>query len=138
MIGKLAAGIAAVFATVEGVRWWRKKHAWTQLIAGHGYTVVLGYSGQGVGGPLSVAEIQSYLDQGSAGVGTLSVSSASTDPNAKTITYLVGALQNVHGDASALAPASWPKAFGSLTVENVHDTGDIGGLTVSMHMSPAG
>lgn len=134
MIAKLAGGAFALFVGYEGIKWWRKKNAWTQLVAGHGYTVVLGYSGQGVGGPLSVSEIQTALDEGSAGVGVLKVSGASTDANAKTVTYLIGALQNVHGDASALAPASWPKAFGTLTVESVHDTGSIGGLSISLPM----
>lgn len=122
---KLAGAAGLAFVGYEGMLWWRKKHSYTPLVAGHGYTVILGYSGAGAGGALSSTEIQSYLNGGPGGVGTLAVAGTSTDPTKKTITYVIGALENVAGTAAVLAPSTFPAAYGKLTVELVQDTGAI-------------
>lgn len=122
---KLGATVAAAFAGYEGYLWWRKKHSFTPLVAGHGYTVVLDYTGTGLGGPLTTDEIQTYLDEGPAGVGMLRVSAASTDPAKKTITYLVGAMASMQGTQAVLAPATFPSAYGKLCVVLVQDTGNV-------------
>lgn len=123
---KLVGGIAALFGGYEGYLWWKKKNSFTPLVAGHGYSVVLDYNGPGVGGMPTVADVQSWIDQGGAGVGMLSVASASVDPVKKTITYLVGARESINGTAAVLAPSTIPSAYGSVSVALVQDTGAMG------------
>lgn len=122
---KLGLGAGLTFAGYEGWLWWRKKNSYTPLVAGHGYAVVLGYTGAGLGGPLSSQQVQSILDSGPAGVGVLQVSGTSTDPSKKTISYVIGAMQSISGTSAVLAPAGFPSAYGNLTVELVQDTGAI-------------
>lgn len=132
MIGKLlAAGVAAVTGW-WGIRWWRAKNFSTVLELGHVYGVVLHYSGAGLGGPLSAAQIQSYVDGGGAGKGTLVVLDSATAPAHKLITYLVFVeLGSPVGDAASLA-AGFPAAFGKLSIVNVND---YGGQTVTSALS---
>ena len=125
---KIGAVAGAAWAGYEGMLWWRKKHSFTPIVAGHGYTVVLGYSGSPPAGegPPSATDIQAALNAGAAGVGTMAVSTVSLDATKKTITYLFGALASFNGTAAALAPpGAFPAAFGSLSVALVQDTGSI-------------
>lgn len=130
---KLAGAIGAAFVGYEGILWWRKQHATTPLVSGHGYTVVMSYSGPGAGGPIPGADLQNALDTGPAGVGVIRVASCSTDPTKKTITYLMGVMQNFNASSAALAPPTMPAAYGRVTLDSVHDTGavPIGSVAVS-------
>lgn len=133
---KLGLAAGAAWGGYEGILWWRKKNSFTPLVQGHGYTVVLSYSGAGIGGPLSSSQVQSYLDAGPGGVGQLAVSATSTDPTKKTITYTFGAMSSMNGTAAVLAPSTFPAAFGTLSVQLVQDTGSIP-VTPAVAAAPA-
>lgn len=133
MIGKLALAIGAAFIGYEGVMRWRKSHATTQLVAGHGYTVVISYSGPGAGGPIAGADLQNALDSGPAGVGTIRVASTQTDPVQKTITYLCGVMQTLVATPAMLAPPTLPSVYGRVHLAVVHDTGNVPIGAVAVH-----
>lgn len=132
-IAKWLGASAAAFLGYEAVMAWRKAHATTPLVAGHGYTVVVSYNGPGAGGPLSGSDLQNALDQGPAGVGTIRVASTSTDPTKKTITYLMGVMQSMNATAAMLAPSTLPTVYGKVRLGSVHDTGavPVGAMAVS-------
>lgn len=125
--GKLLAGVAVA---VVGVEWWKRhQHAATSyaLVPNHQYTVVLKYSGQGAGGPLSASQIQGYLASSQpSGAAPGQVMSTATDPASKTITYLlntIAELQSQSVPSAALVGATFPAAYGTVTVQSVTDVG---------------
>lgn len=122
-LGKLfvASGLGAV--AVELVLMWRKKHEITPMAVGQGYTVVLSFSGPGAGGPLAGEDLQNALDLTAAGVGTIRATSTSTDNAKKTITYAAGVTHALNATSDMLAPASIPSAWGTVSLDSVHNTG---------------
>lgn len=137
---KLVATAAAAAVGYEAWAWWRKKNSFTPIVAGHGYTVVLSYSGSGIPAgeaPPSATDVQAALNAGAAGVGTTAVSTVSLDPAKKTLTYLFGALSSFNGTAAALAPKTFPSTFGSMSVALVQDTGSIPVTPAAATATPA-
>lgn len=115
----------------EGYLVYRKKNSFTPLVAGHAYTVVLDYAGKGVGGSLSVQDVQGILDAGPAGPGAFQVGSAVADPGKKTITYSMLVEKDETGNAATLAPSSFPSPYGSLSIALVQDLG-VSGLNTNL------
>jgi hypothetical protein len=117
-------------STAGGYEVWERHKASASsyaLVPNHQYAVVLKYSGQGAGGPLSSSQIQGYLassQSGGAAPGT--VMSTTTDPTSKTITYLLSTLAELQPQsvpAAGLVGATFPAAFGTVTVQSVTDVG---------------
>jgi hypothetical protein len=144
MVPLLLAGTAGAVALYEGgkaVAYRFKK--WT-LQPGHHYTVVLRYSGAGVGGPLSTDQLNQYLSTGNpagAAPGTVISTTTSTptppaaglaslwakvDPTPKLITYTlstVDALTPLTVTPLELIGTTFPAAFGRVHVVSVTDQG---------------
>jgi len=144
MIPLLLLGTAGAVTVYEGgkaVAYRFKK--WT-LQPGHHYTVVLRYSGAGVGGPLSTDQLNSYLSTGNpagAAPGTVISTTTSTpappptglralwqkiDPTPKLITYTlstVDALTPLLVTPLELIGTTFPTAFGRVHVVSVTDQG---------------
>ena len=118
--GKLLGGIAV---TVAGWELWSRHRASVKsyvLQPGTDYAVVLHYTGAGAGGPLSAAQIQSYLASAGPTVGI--VGSTATDPASKTVSYRLsttGALQALAVAPLSLIGPTFPAAFGTVTVQSV-------------------
>ena len=89
--------------------------------------MVLKYTGQGAGGPLSSNQIQGYLASSqNGGAAPGQVTSTSTDPTSKTISYLlstIAELQPQSVPAAGLVGATFPAAYGTVTVQSVTDVG---------------
>ena len=134
MFGFLKSGtgklLGALVVTVTGYELWtRHKSAASSyaLVPNHVYGVVLKYSGQGAGGPLSASQVQGYLassQNGGAAPGV--VRSTATDPTSKTVTYLldtIAELQPQSVPSAGLVGATFPAAYGTVTVASVTDLG---------------
>lgn len=136
-----AAGAVAVYEGGKAVVYRYKK--WT-LQPGQHYSVVLRYSGAGVGGPLSTDQLNSYLASGNAAgaaPGTVISTTTSTpkpaptglagmwakiDPTPKLITYTlstVDALTPLVVTPLDLIGKTFPTAFGRVHVVTVTPLG---------------
>ena len=124
---KLIVGGLALVGGYEGMKWYRGKNASYTLQPMHDYAVVLSYTGQGAGGPLSSAQIQGYLASADTAAGAVGVvMSTATDEAKKLVTYRLGmatALAPLQVHAASLIGPTVPAAYGKVSVVSVTDLG---------------
>lgn len=129
--GKLLAGVAVTVIGYEGWSRYKAKVSSYVLQPGHSYSVVLKYTGQGAGGPISTSQMQSYLASSqSSGAAPGVVRSSATSPSTKTVTYLLDAtalLTPVTIPTAGLIGATFPAAFGTVSVQSVTNLGAAAG-----------
>jgi len=111
MFWKAVGALAAATAAVVGVRMYKEHEAQAlneAAAAGTVYAVKLRFKGAGTGGPITIEQIQTMLDN-VFGKSSLEVGSSVTDSSKKTITYLVAVAlpTNVKGAGLSAVPAPW-------------------------------
>ena len=134
----LVVGGLLTWAGYESYEKWKKSKQSYSLTGGHNVSVQLLYTGAPPAGPVAASDLQGYLNATSGQGGQLLtlIGSPSLDATNKIVSYSAtysGPTGTIPGSALI---GQWPAAWGTVSLENVADTGTTAAPTTSQALTP--